>query len=116
MKTRADLKRQCKDFEWSLIENTYMSGEVPSYQHAFRQVKNIYSTNFTLLTEINGEIKESWIDFPKASELEIIPIGMDNYFIKIKNGHDSMVYRLRPRQDSYKQFMELIQPSQHIGV
>lgn len=45
----------------------------------YRPVGRLQTKSFSLLTdkEGNGEITESWIDFPKSSELFIIPKELD---------------------------------------
>ncbi len=70
MQTLSDLKKNCANYEWALIENSW-SKCVPDFQKCFRKVGRVQSQKFTLLTIKNGVESESWVDFPKASELTI---------------------------------------------
>lgn len=68
MKTLADLKRQAKLYLWEQTHNSWFPCRtIPGK----RQVGRVMSQRLTLLTEKNGETHESWLDFPKAKDLEI---------------------------------------------
>lgn len=70
MKTLADLKRDASKYQWSLIKNSWYDG-IPEYQLAFRDVGRVQGSKFSLWTNKDGSLCESWVDFPKASDLTI---------------------------------------------
>lgn len=70
MKTLADLKRTAHLYEWSLVHNSWFK-DVPSFQREFRRVTKLQSKSFAIGIVKNGELLDSWQDFPKSSELRI---------------------------------------------
>jgi hypothetical protein len=85
MKTLADLKRDSHKYEWSLTFNSwYASQPVPEYQIAYRKVSRVQSSRLALITIKDGIEKESWMDFPKASELTIRHNGLSSYTLTFK--------------------------------
>jgi hypothetical protein len=83
MKTLADLKRNATNYVWSLKENSWFK-QVPQHQRDYRKVGRLLSNKLSFITNINGEQKESWIDFPKATEMQLTPINDDMYCLIIK--------------------------------
>jgi len=73
MKTLSDLKRNASKYEWKLVKNSWYDG-IPEHQLAWRPVGRVQSNRFTLWTDKDGSKCESWVDFPKASELHIEPL------------------------------------------
>jgi hypothetical protein len=78
MKTLSDLKRNCANYNWSLQSNSFYA-EVPDHQKSYRRVSCVQSTKFALETRKDEHMVDSWVNFPKASELTITPSG--NHFI-----------------------------------
>ena len=70
MKTLSDLKRDCRNFKWSLVSNSFYK-DIPSFQAEFRRVSIVKSTKFALETKRDEHTIDAWLDFPKASELTI---------------------------------------------
>ena len=107
MKTLADLKRNANKFQWSLVKNSWFDG-IPEHQKAYRDIGTVQTQRFTLLTNKDGELIESWMDWPKANELTIIPVvahGVNmGYEVIINretgavNTHE-MIYFLRHKQE-----------------
>lgn len=105
MKTLKDLKQNAHKYEWSLVKNSWYEN-VPEFQKAYRKVGRVLTNKFSLLTLKNGIESESWIDLPKASELQIKHFGLDFYEITIERVinefHDGsiqyhvMKYKLKP--------------------
>lgn len=101
MKTLADLKRNAANYKWSLIVNSWF-GEVPEFQQVFRKVGRVRTSDFSLLTNKDGVVKESWINWPKAKELTITQLETGNYHVEMKFdcGSDRpvhvMAYQLNP--------------------
>lgn len=99
--TLAQLKRQADIWEWSLLANSWYSS-VPDFQKAWRKVGSKNTVGFTLLTEKDGKISESSLDWPKASEVEIVySYSHKGYLVQItrKCGDRPdhiMIYALRP--------------------
>jgi len=106
MKTLKDLKQTAHKYEWSLISNSWYQN-VPSQQAEPRRVGRVATQRMTLLTVKNGENKESWLDFPKASELSISHYGLSTYKLTITKPNDNrephvMVYMLKPIIDFFQ--------------
>lgn len=107
MKTLADLKRNANKFQWSLIKNSWF-GAIPEHQLGFRDVGTMKTIEFSLLTNKNGELTDSWIEWPKASELTMhkviahgICMGYEVTFTRdtgAVNPH-VMIYWLRPVEE-----------------
>lgn len=103
MKTLADLKRNADKYLWSVNFNSWFK-EIALHQREFRSVAIKQSNSIGFATIIKGENKISWMDWPKASELEIEPINnwFDNSYRvtitrKIENRPDHvMIYELKP--------------------
>lgn len=99
MKTLSDLKKNASLYEWELISNSWFK-ELPKFQRTFRKVGRTLSSKFSLLTDKNndGKLIESWIDFPKASELQILKMTNDEtlYTILIKRdcGKDQPIHEM----------------------
>ncbi len=102
MKTVTDLKRLCIDYQFKLFENSWFKN-LPVFQQEWRRVGRVQTNSFTLMTDKTGDGNEteSWIDFPKASEMQLIKIGENHYTLIIKRncGADKpphiMIYELR---------------------
>ena len=111
MKTLADLKRNANKYTWALTKNSWYE-TIPDFQAQPRKVATIQSSKFSLLTLKNGVESESWIDWPKAGELEIKHYGLSVYDITIKRELQSyadgskqyhiMKYRLSPIFELFK--------------
>ena len=100
MKTLKDLKQTAHKYTWSLTSNSWYQN-VPSRQAEPRRVGRVATQRMTLLTTKNGETQESWLDFPKASELSINHYGLSKYKLTITRPIDNrephvMVYMLAP--------------------
>ncbi len=93
MKTLADLKRNCVNYEFKLCENSWFK-QLPVFQKEYRKVGRVQSNRFTLLTDKNGngELIESWLDFPKASEIQLIPLNDSQYCLIIKQECEQSEY------------------------
>jgi hypothetical protein len=76
MKTLADLKRNLHNCEFKLFENSWYK-QLPEFQAQWRKVGKVNSVGFTLLTDKqgNGEYSHSHIDYPKASEIQLIQLN-----------------------------------------
>lgn len=104
MKTLAELKRNIADYELSLKENSWFK-QVPAFQKAWRPVATVQSNSFSLLTDKgDSQPSESWCDFPKASELQLIPLSneQDLHCMIIKRDCGDklphiMIYELRKK-------------------
>ncbi len=70
MKNLADLKRNVANFSWSLLENSWHE-DIPDFMSEARKVATVQASRFSLWTNKEGKLSESWIDFPKAKELKI---------------------------------------------
>jgi hypothetical protein len=106
MKTLSDLKKHAHIYEWALVSNSWFK-QVPDFQASYRTVTRVQSTKLALKTIKDGVISESWIDFPKASELtitlkdceyiltinRIIPADLN---MQREESIHTMVYKLRP--------------------
>lgn len=104
MKTLAELKKQIHLFELSLAHNSWYK-TVPEFQQVWRSVARVQSGKFSLNTIKDGKLSESWIDFPKASEMtltiencliyltieRVIPGGFG-----VEDSTHTMIYKLRP--------------------
>ena len=100
MKTLADLKRNADKYEWYLMENSWFKNVAP-HLATWRKVGRIESRRLTLLTERDGKTFESWLDFPKAKELEILAQDYGKYILIFKmqcehNPEHIMIYHLKP--------------------
>ncbi len=100
MKTLKDLKTNAHKFKWALTGNSW-SRQIPERQATPRLVKRVQSAKLSLLTIHDGEEHESWLDFPKASELEIKHYGLSVYDLIITRKDEDraphvMQYRLTP--------------------
>jgi hypothetical protein len=107
MKTLSDLKKTAHKYEWLLTHNSwYSTPGVASDQ--WRTVSAVLTNKMSLNTLINGVIKQSWIDFPKASELTIKHLGLNAYELTINRiikadpwmdrpeSVHTMIYKIRP--------------------
>jgi|HubBroStandDraft_3_1064219.scaffolds.fasta_scaffold900970_1 hypothetical protein len=83
MKTLADLKRNAHLYLWSLKENSWFK-QIPTFQAAYRKVGRVQSSKLSLGTDKGNQLTESWIDFPKSSELQLINLGQERFAIIIK--------------------------------
>jgi hypothetical protein len=72
MKTLSDLKRNAKLYTWKLIYNSWYP--VAPHQSHPRKVARIQGDKFSLQTLHNGKASESWLDWPKAKDLSIVPL------------------------------------------
>ena len=70
MKTLADLKRQAKNYEWSMLSNSWFK-TVPDFLVRFRKVEQTGSRDITFETIKNGVKTYSGTAWPKAKLLEI---------------------------------------------
>lgn len=107
MKTLADLKKTAHKYEWALVSNSWYK-QVPEFQAAYRKVSRVQSSKLALETIKDGQSMDSWIDFPKASELEIRHICLSHYDLTIRRVIEAdermqrpesihtMVYKLKP--------------------
>jgi hypothetical protein len=73
MKTLAALKRQAKDFKWSMTETNsfFFRGGIPDFLKAYRKVTKVQADRLAFETNKNGEKAESWVTFPKAKQVAI---------------------------------------------
>lgn len=108
LNTLKDLKANAHKYEWKLLSNSFYSS-IPSHQDCYRKVGSAKSTRFSLLTNLDGQVKESWVDFPKAKELKITHFGLDFYRLEITrdledsvNNPHVMVYELKPIYEVFK--------------
>jgi hypothetical protein len=106
MKSISDLKRNVSIYEFKLVSNSWYK-TVSSHQSAWRKVKSVLATKFSLLTEREDGIQESWINFPKRSEVEFKAIPCEGVHFeliitrKIEGSKPHvMVYWLRPDLES----------------
>jgi len=120
MKTLADLKRNAKNYVWSLKENSWFK-QIPQFQRDWRSVSIVQSTKMAFDTNKDGIKTQSWMDFPKASELQIIPLGNDMFTIIIKQVCEQtdndiqhwgkkpdhiMIYELKPKPKYFDIYIE----------
>lgn len=104
MKTLSDLKKHIHIYELSLIHNSWYKS-VPEHQTAWRSVARVKSNKFSLNTMKDCLTTESWLDFPKASELTL-KIENCEIIMTIKrvihggfgveDSTHTMIYKLRP--------------------
>lgn len=71
MKTLADLKRNADKYEWKLLENSWFE-RIPPHQKEWRRVSRTMGDKFALETIKDGEKIDSWVSYPRSTELEII--------------------------------------------
>jgi hypothetical protein len=105
MKTLADLKKHAHLYEWALVSNSWYK-EVPEFQAEYRSVARVQSSKLSLNTVKDGQQCESWLDFPKASELTmtinddctttLIIARVCKGFHGEPDKIHTMIYRLRP--------------------
>ena len=97
MKTLADLKKHCTEYLWKLEYNSLYPGVIPVHQKDFRRVTQVKSRAFALYTNVNGLLKDSWIEFPKATEMKITKKQFSNcYELTITRDLDPDVKSFRP--------------------
>lgn len=113
MKTLADIKREANKYEWSLTSNSWYQS-VPEFQSAWRKVSRLQSNRLALKTLKDGTESDSWIDFPKASEITIQHNGLSSYTLTINriipgnpnmdrpDSVHTMTYALRPILELFK--------------
>lgn len=113
MKTLADIKRDAAKYEWSLTANSWYKS-VPEFQSAYRRVSRLQGSKFALATIKDGQESDSWIDFPKASEITLRHNGLSSYTLTINRiipgnpnmdrpeSVHTMVYQLRPILELFK--------------
>ena len=109
MRNLADLKREAKLYAWEQVFNSWFpNGSLLIGQR--REVSRVLSARLTLKTVMaDGGYRESWLDFPKASEMvfadtyvkengeKIEKEGAETLLIIEQEGGDKkhvMVYRL----------------------
>ena len=106
MNTLKDLKQSAHKYEWTLIHNSWFA-DIPSSQATARRVSRVLSTKLAFKTIKDGVESESWLDFPKSSELSIKQFGLSVYEITIERKHGDkshvMKYRLSPIYELFQQ-------------
>lgn len=100
MKTLADLKRNAQNYSWEMIFNSWFGGDLKEGQKFYKLQRTVgkVQTN-SLAFNTNGRL--SWLDWPKASEIDIIPYDNENgAFVVLITPSDekecAMRYVLRP--------------------
>jgi len=101
MKTLSDFKRQVSNYEFSLISNS-LYATVPEFQSSWRPVASQNTVGFTLKTTRNGEVSESFLDWPMASELTFKGSKMT-----IKRIFPAHAGQLEPKETSHTMIYEL---------
>lgn len=87
MKTLAALKREAKNFKWSMIHtNSFFFGNgIPDFLKAYRKVTKVQADRIGFETISNGKIITSWTILPKAKQVEIIEDSIfspQSYWVK----------------------------------
>lgn len=98
MKNLSQLKLNAHRFEWSMISNSWFDS-VPDFLANFRRVSRVQTQRLAFITIKNGESRESWTDFPKASNLIIKALENGDYFVEFKGEtekHCTLKYLLKP--------------------
>lgn len=87
MKTLAALKREAKNFKWSMIHTNsfFFRNGIPEFLKAYRKVTRVQADSIAFETIKDGKISESWATFPKAKQVEIIEDSIfspQSYWVK----------------------------------
>lgn len=109
MKTLADLKRQAKNFEWSLQYNSWFPHS--THLKEYRKVAHISSVSIGFhIRKADGLQAISYLDWPKAKQLSICDVTTaffesekDRFSYKLTLTRDcadnqlhTMIYHLKP--------------------
>lgn len=70
MKTLAELRRHAKNFQWSMIKNSWAETILPELK-CFRDVAEVTTKYIAFYTPKNGVHEISYINLPKAKDLRI---------------------------------------------
>jgi len=98
MKNLADLKRNANRFKWSMVSNSWFN-QVPEFLNQFRTVSRLQTQRIAFNTIKDGMARESWTDFPKAKNLEIVALDNGDYHLTFKGDNEkdcTLVYLLKP--------------------
>lgn len=101
MKTLAALKREAKNFKWSMIRTNSMffGADIPDFLKEYRNVSRVQADRIAFETLKEGKIRESWSMFPKSKQVEILEddIFRNTYFVKLTNDSGTFIqYHLMP--------------------
>lgn len=95
MKTLAALKREAKNFKWSMFRtNSFFIPEIPDFLKAYRKVTRVQADRIAFETIKNGETSESWATFPKAKQVEIVEDSIfspQSYFVKFTQDNGTFI-------------------------
>jgi len=95
MKTLSALKREAKNFTWSMFRtNSFFIPEIPDFLKAYRKVTRVQADRIAFETIKDGVISESWATFPKAKQVEIVEeqiSGRQSYFVKFTQDNGTYI-------------------------
>lgn len=100
MKTLADLKRQAIHFTWELKFNSWFGGKLLPGHKFYGLARKVIKVQSNSLGLESTTSKVSWLDWPKANEIVILPEDNGEFYLGIvpKNSQSGpvMEYLLRP--------------------
>jgi hypothetical protein len=96
MKTLTALKREAKNFKWSMIHtNSFFFGNgIPDFLKAYRKVTRVQADRIAFETIKEGKASESWTTFPKAKQVEIVEDSIfspQSYFVKFTQENGTFI-------------------------
>lgn len=95
MKTLTALKREAKNFKWSMFRtNSFFIQEIPEFLKTYRKVTKVQSDRIAFETVKDGKITESWASFPPSKQVEIVEDSIfspKSYFVKFTQDNGTFI-------------------------